>query len=850
MRTSLSLYRLLVKLYPAKFREEYGGPLQRQFQDDYAEVRSGPQLVRFWARTLADFARSMPQQLAREVGQDTRYAIRGWIRHPISILFSVSVLAIAIGVNTGIFSVVNGLLLRSLPFSEPERLGVLQRFGVPARTAPEFHAWHRSSPYLADAASFLTGEVNAEASGQGARMRLTETTANWFSVLGVRVAAGRPFADGEDSAGHDNVAVISHGLWQRLFGGEPTAIGSSLRVNGSSLTVIGIAPPGFDYPERTDVWSPTAFDFRRIPKTGSAFFPVTLGRLTPGMTWAQARQAFEAEAFRGTPGPAATINGPALIPLREQLAGAVKQASLLLMAGVGLLLLLACANVTNLLLARTMSRSHELVIRTALGASRARLTQQMVTEALLLSGLATLLGLIVAVWTADAAASVQPAQLSAQAYAVLDWRVLAFAEILSLGTGLVFGVGPAVYASRATYAGGARHHTSSTAQSRLRNLLVVTQIAVTIVLLAGSVALGRAFVALTAVPYGYDFTSVATLSVSLAGTRHESGDRPRAYYADVFSRVERIPGVTSVSATESLPLSVEGVAAGTFSVDGGGRPTLAPILQVAPSYFSTIGASLLAGREFTAEDLIGSERLAIVSEPFARQFGDPSAVVGKTITAGAKPARTIIGVVRGMRYAGPAFDPGPLVFWLSQSPRATTIVVRVNGPASDRIPSLREAVQSIDPGVSVYNVGTLNERLDSVLARPRFYTTAVLFFGGLALVLALIGVYGVLSYSLVQRTREMGVRLALGTTPGRLRAMLLKQTLQWVGAGVVAGTLLATAAAGYLHSLVQGADAAIATTTALAVAVTTVLAAAAIWSATRHIGRLDIADVLRAAAAD
>ncbi len=271
---------------------------------------------------------------------------------------------------------------------------------------------------------------------------------------------------------------------------------------------------------------------------------------------------------------------------------------------------------------------------------------------------------------------------------------------------------------------------------------------------------------------------------------------------------------------------------------------------MSPGYFNTVGAALLAGREFTPQDLAGSERLAVVTEPFAQRFGDPSAIVGKPITAATGPARTIIGVVRGMRYAGPAFDPGPLVFWLSRSARATTIVVRVNGRAGDRMAAIRAAVQSIDQSVPVYNVGTLDERLDKVLARPKFYTTAVLFFGGLALLQALIGVYGVLSFAMVQRTREMGVRLALGTTPGRLRAMLLGQTLQSVGTGVVLGALLATAASGYLQRLVQGADAAVAMTTSLAVAVTTVLATGAIWFATRHIARLDIADVLRADTAD
>ncbi len=521
----------------------------------------------------------------------------------------------------------------------------------------------------------------------------------------------------------------------------------------------------------------------------------------------------------------------------------------MLMGGVALLLLLACANVANLLLARTAARSNELVIRTALGASRARLTQQMLTETLLLAALATAAGLFVAVWIASIASSVQPAAISSQSYAVLDWRVLAFALLLSVGTGLTFGVGPALYVARFDPSAFNRTATAGYRQTRARNVLVAAQIAITVILLTGSVALGQAFMALLRVDNGYEFQSVATMKVSLAGTGYEQAGRA-SFYDQVFARLQGLPLVISASATESLPLSVEGGMATRFTVDGTGEPTLAPIVPIAPGYFRTIGVDVLFGREFVPEDLTRPELLVVVTEEFARRFGNPSAVVGRSIAAGTWPTRRVVGVVRGIRYAGPMFDPGPMVFWLSRSPRAATIVVRVNGSARNQIATIRNIVQSVDPKVPVFDVKTMDERLSAALARPKFYTTAVVFFGGLALLLAVIGVYGVLSYSVVQRTREMGIRLALGTSPARLRANVLGRTFVIVAVGATIGTVVSTGAGRFLGGLVQGADAGMFSSSAVAIAVTTAVAATAIWLATRHINRLDIADVLRAESAD
>ena len=849
MRFSHRLYRVLLRLYPAGFRERYGVPLQRDFADEYSDVRTRRDLARFWWRTLLDFARSMPVQAARELGQDSRHALRLWRRRPAHSFFAIAVLAIATGANTGVFSVVNAVLLRTLAFHEPDRLAMLQNFSAPRN---EFHEWRQRSAYLTDAASYTTWDANVEGFERAGRLRLAETSWNFFPLLGTVPVRGRGFVADEDQPGRNAVAVIGHGVWQQIFGGDPRAVGSTIRVNGAVLTIVGVAPPGFDFPNRSDLWTPTTFDVQRIPKAGGVFFWSTLGRLRPGLTWHQARAAFEAEAGQRDPKRMQmdAMNRPALVPLQAQLAGPVRAASLTLMAGVALLLLLACANVANLMLARTAARSRELMIRAALGASRARLAQQLVTEALLLAIVASAAGLLVAQWTARVATAAQPAQLATQAYTILDWRVLTFSLAVAVATALIFGVGPALYASRTDALGSARRTTAPAQQTRTRAILIGAQVAVTIALLTGSFALGRAFLSLLRVDVGYDLRSIATLGISLAGTsRADTGSR-WPYFAEVLERVRAVPGVVAASATESLPLNVDGFMAGRFNIDRSGEAPLSSVTFVAPGFFAAMGSRIIAGREFTEADLANAEPLAVVNEEFARLFGGPAAVLGRRATAERWPSMPIVGVVRSMRYAGPAYDPSPQIFRVSRTPQSLTIVARLEGPARERIGMIRDAAYSVDPKVPIFNVRAMDQWLETTLARPRFYATAVIFFGALGLLLAIIGVYGVVSYAVLQRMRELGIRLALGTTPARLRAMVLRQAATTIGLGALAGCALAAAFGRYLQSLVHGADAALAVTASVAVLVTLTVAAAAIWLATRRIVRLDVSDVLRAECAD
>jgi putative ABC transport system permease protein len=849
MRIALRLYRLLLKLYPAGFRESYGGPLQRDFQDEYAEVRGAGDRVRFWKRTLMDFLRSMPAQLVSEFRQDARHAFRQWRQRPLAPVFTIVVLAIAIGANTGIFSVLNATLLRSLPFREPERLAALHMFTPPGANKDPvvFHEWRQKSAYLEDAAPFVTTEVTLEAAAAAVRSRLAETSWNFFALLGTEPAPGRAFASGEDVPGRTSVAIIGRGVWHQVFGDDPRAIGASIRLNGVPFTIVGVAPPGFDFPDKTQVWTPTTFDWQRVSKSGVVFWR-SIGRLRPEVSWRAARTAFDIEWRQRDPKRdlADAPNRPRLIPLHEQLTGPVRDASLMLMAGVALLLLLACANVANLLMSRTAARSTELMIRTLLGASRARLAQQLLTEAVLLSAIAAAAGLVVAFWTAGVATAAQPAGLATQSYAILDWRVLGFAIVLAVTTGLVFGVGPALYAGRADSGSPNRTSTAAPRRTRTRSALIVLQLGVTIVLLTGSVALGRAFLALLRIDNGYQVRSLATMSVAFAGTPYAAADRGRAYYEEVVRRVRDVAGVVAVSATESLPLNVDSFMGGHFTLDNQGPESgITTVTLVSPGFFDAIGGRVLFGREFVAADWNGSEPVAIINDTLAQTLGDRTTIVGRSLTAPQGKPRQIVGVVRDLRFGGPTSALHPQAFFLSRAPQTMTIVAKVAGRARDRIAIIRDAVQSVDPKVAVFNVKTMEERLDETLARPKFYATAVVFFGGLALLLAVIGVYGVVSYAVVQRTREIGIRLALGTTPARLRRKLLGQTGLTVALGVVPGAALAIVLGRFANSLVIGADTALANTSATAMLLTIVVAGVAIWTATRHIARLDIVDVIR-----
>jgi predicted permease len=812
----------------------------------------------------------IPVEVSRAVLQDLKYTLRLWTARPWHTGFAIAALAIGIGANTGVFSVVNALLLRSLPFLAPDRLALLHEFIPPHDSAQEFHQWRQQSGYLADAALFEEFDVNLNPGRArlGSRVHVAQTSGNFFSVLGSQPVLGTGFAADADVngtgwglPGPNAAAVIGYGLWQQLFASDPKVLGTTIRIDGIPLTVVGVAPPGFDYPGNAVLWKPAAFS------PGNNGWG-TVARLKSGVSWPQARAAFaiEAERLSAELGGVENSLRPSLTSLQDGLAGPVKNASLMFMGAVVLVLLIACTNVANLLIARTTDRAAELSIRSALGASRTRLARQLLTECLLLSLVATMAGLLIAFWTTSFAAKIEPPPLGAQSYSILDERVLAFTLIVSVITTVALGVLPLLVVPSLVFPSNSAGRiqtfgslsTSSARGSRLlRQSLVAAQVMLTMILLAASVCLGRAFVHLMNIDRGYDAQGVVTASVSLDGTTHQQDKRQLPYFEEVLDRIRRLPGVRAASATEFLPLYASAFVGGPFGLDG--RPpthnsTLIPVLS---GYFQTMGGRILYGREFTEAEVRSGAKVAVVNERFANEqftagFGPPQDILNHQLTIEGDTPRKIVGVVRGMNYeTDPTLADSNQVFVPSETPGSffSTFVVRMDesadGRAEDHLPAIRDTIRSVDPEVPVFGVKTMQQRLDEVFARPKFYRTAVWIFAGFALLLAVIGIYGIVSYAVVQRTQEMGIRMALGRTPVQLRGMLLRQGLLMVMAGAVPGIAGAQLAGRFLESLMDGAKPIGLGTSAGLVFLFALVASTSIWSATRRITSLDITAVLR-----
>lgn len=780
--------------------------------------------------------------------QDVRYTLKLWASRPWQTGFTIAALAIGIGANTGVFSVVDALLLRSLPFREPERLALMREFIPPHDSAKQFHEWSGQSTYLADAALFEEFDVNLGGTRVASRIHVAQTSWNFFSVLGVQPVFGRGFASEDDVdatgwglPGRNAVAVISYGLWQQLFGGNPRALGATVRVDGNPLTIIGVAPQEFDFPHGAVLWKPAAFS---PGNNGWA----TVARLRPGVSWRQARSAFaiEAKLLPDRQGQPDDLH-PSITSLQDGLAGPAKSASLMFLGAVVLVLLIACTNVANILTARTTDRISEFSIRSALGASRGRLVRQLVTESLLLSFVATLVGLLIAYWIASLATKIQTPTLAAQSYSVLDARVLAFTVAVSILTALMFSILPSLSLGR-VHGWGASRPSQPHASRALRELLVGVQIMLTIVLLAGSLSLGRAFVGLMKIDRGYDVNQVVTVSVSLDGTTHQLDKRQLPYFEQVLDRIRSIPGVRAASATEFLPLYASAFVGGPFGLDGRATARNSTMIPVMADYFQTMGTRILYGREFTDTEVHSGASVAVVNEPFAEAFGAAQDAIGHQLTNGTDKWR-IVGVVKGMEYeTDPTTANGNQVFIPSTNPGSffSTFVVRVDGRAEDRLAQVRDVIRSVDPQVAVFGAKTMEERLDEVFAGPKFFRTASASFAGFALLLAVMGIYGIVSYAVVQRRREMGIRLALGTTPARLRSMLLRHGLLMVVTSAIPGIAAARLSGRFLGTLIDGAKPIGMESSAGLIFLLALVASTSIWSASRGIASFDVTTILRA----
>lgn len=840
------LYRALLKLYPARFREEYERELLRSFREERAE---GVPADKLWMRTLGDLAATVPARLMEEAAQDLRHSVRVHARRPFVALFAIAALALGIGVATGLFGVLDAMLWRKLPYAEPDRLVFLHMLPGSMRLTESpaaLHEWGRQSPYLKEAAVYASDELNVAGGPRTVRVKVCETSANLFAMMGTPMAWGRGFLPEEETRGRNDAAVISHAIWDQEFGGDPRVLGRTLRISGTPFRIVGVAPAGFDYPAGSQVWTPTVFEFERIPKEGVIFWQV-LGRLKDGLPLDQAQALYVAEAGRLNPKRMLEdeANRPALRTLQVQLAGASRKPSLVLFGAVLCVLLIACGNVANLMLTRVLDRRRELQIRAALGASRARLFQQLLFESLALALVAGAAGILVARGVARIAASLQPGQVEAQ----VDWRMLAFAVGLSLLTGLVFGVLPAWHVSRLHTSNEAlRAGTARVPAARIRFALTALQVTLTIVLLAGGVGLGRTFLAMMHADTGYRTAGVATLRVSLTGTSREQGARRMAYYREALERLRALPGVESAGAVNSLPLSVDAIGMGLYALEDGRPLDVAMTVAATDKYFAALSTPVLAGRDLGDSDSANSELVAVVNETMAVKLGGPSTAVGQSIQIFNKgKPRRIVGVVKAALHFGPGSEPMPQVFVpVEQSEAANlTFVLKTPGKLEQVLAAARAALASVDPQVPVFAVQSMDSYLAQRTAKPRLYTGTLVFFGLFAGFLAVLGLYATVSYSVSQRIHEMGVRLALGGTPGLLRGLILRQSMPVVLGALAAGIAVVLALGRLLSALLYQAKEVTWQDCAAAGLALALIAGLAILMAARRVSMVNPAQVLR-----
>ena len=744
--------------------------------------------------------------------QDIRYGTRMLWKSPGFTLVAIFTLSLGIGANSAIFSVVNAVVLRPLPFKNPETLvrlnGELKRFGVDKEPfsypdVMDLKAQGQSFEHLAaynQATAALTGGNEPE------RLRGVTVSAELFPLLGVEPVMGRAFTVEDDRFESAPVVVLSHALWQRRFGGDPQLIGQTIMLNGRSTTVLGIMPPDFNFPVQTiqrDYWMPLAPSVgKRANERGSHYLNV-MARLKPGVTLAQAEAETKALFARlEAQYPNSNIGfGVNLIQAHEDVIKDVKPALLVLLGAVGFVLLIACANVANLLLARAAGRAKEIAIRTALGAGRLRIVRQLLTESVLLSLVGGSLGLLIAVWGVDLLMAASPADIPRMRELGLDARVLSFTFAISIVTGIFFGLAPALQASKLdlneSLKEGGRGSTEGLRRNRVRSLLVISEVALSLVLLVSAGLLIKSFMRLRDVNPGFNADNVLTVGVSLPPAKYTEEQQQAAFFRDVIERVRTLPGVVSAGAVFPLPLSGSN-RANTFEIAG--RPPANPGEEVdandritTPDYFRAMGIPLLKGRVFTERDNADAPEVVVINETFARRFFPNEDPLGKRIITDREnnpSGMEIVGVVGDVRHKSLDVEGGAEFYhsYLQTPERSMSLVVRAATDDPTSIASeLRSAVQQVDKDQPISNIMTMEQLLAESVAQRRFNMLLLGIFSAVALLLAGVGIFGVMNYSVTQRTHEIGIRMALGAQASDVLKMVVGQGMALALVGVCVG---------------------------------------------------------------
>jgi len=742
--------------------------------------------------------------------QDLRYGMRMMMKQPAFTLVAVVTLALGIGANTAIFSLVNSILLRPLPFREPDRvvrmlqaspkLG-LNSWGV---SQADFAAYREQNRSFETIALYNSSETNLTGVGEPERLPVTTVTADFFKVLGVNPLLGRTFVEGEDAPGRNLVCVISHRFWQRRFGGDPNILGKTLSLNNTPTQIVGVMPAEFKMPRlEIELWTPLAHD----PKRMNPYFFSVIARLKPGVQVAQA-QTDTTEVLQnfGRQHPktaeAAGIaegNGPSTIvkPIKEVMLGRTQKPLLVLLAAVAFVLLIACANVANLLLARATSRTREIAVRVSLGATPRRIARQLLTESVLLSMIGAIFGVALAAIGIRTLDKLPITGIVRIEEVSLNGRVLVFTAGLSVLTGLLFGFMPALRAYAMGIQSGMREGArGSVSHRRLNSALVAVQFALSLVLLIGAGLLLKSFHRLESVDLGFNAENTLVMVANLPRAKYDNEEKALQFYGSAIERLRTSPGFKSVGLTSNLPF-VDGGSVDGFVVEGqeplenaGSQIEQAEMVSVSPGTFQTLGIPLLQGRDFQTSDDAKSLPVTIIDEPLARRYWPAGDAIGKRIRTGGNDAwLTIVGVAGGIKHISLAEENRPhMYFPLPQSPdQRAWFVVRTDGPPSAAIGTFRAAIKQVDADMPLFLVRTMTDIIDQTLGTQRLTNILLTAFAIIALTLAAVGIYSTMSVYVGSRTKEFGIRLALGAEPGAMRRVVLRQGMLLTAAGVIVG---------------------------------------------------------------
>ncbi len=772
----------------------------------------------------------------RDFIQELRHALRTLARQPAFTGVALLTLALGIAANTAIFSVVDAVLLSPLPYPQADRLVMVWSSapGTPRTTVSpaNFLDWREQGDVFEGLTSFQSLDLNHSGEGTPERLRGASVSANFFQVLGVPPALGTTFQPLAGSSPHQ-VVVLSHELWRRRFGGDARIVGRSVRLNEQSYEVIGVMPQGFGLPgigptralptHAPELWVPAVI--KDIPQLGpnaaedrsswrnSSYLRV-LGRLKPGVTLERAASAMStiAERLAREYPPTNEGSGITLVPLREQLVGNVQPVLWVLLGAVGLVLAIACANVANLVLARATARRQEFAVRMALGAGRGRLVRQLLVESVVLGLGAGALGLLLSLWGLDALLALVPPELPRLGEVHLDGRVLAFTFCVSLGTGVLFGLVPAIHAAAPDLNGVLRQvggGKMTAGRDRSRSALVVGEVALAVVLLIGAGLLLRSLWRLQSVEPGFQADHVLTWKVALPTDKYPDGSRQAAFFTQLLERVVALPGVRSAGGVSDLPFGGSDIWT-SFLIEGRepprpGEQQSLGLQVITPGYLRTLGIPLRQGRDVSSTDTEDAQQVVLINEAAARRYWPGVDPVGQRVHLGQEEEawRTVVGVVGDVRHQGPAEVIRPEMYLpaLQRTFFFMSFVVRVEGEPVALVPAVRSAVAALDPDLPIADVRPMEQMVATVMARPRFVSSLVALFAGLSLLLAGVGLYGVIAYMAQQRTREIGIRMALGARPADVLRLVVGRGMLLSLAGVGLGLLGAWAVTRVMGSL-------------------------------------------------